>query len=323
MTMATTTAARSSAAPGIERILPLLRCPESGAPLRLAGDRLATLAGDRDYALSASGIPLFAARFCSREARQQEAHYQAIASAYVENLAYPHTEEYTASLDRALLDAVGAAKLGTVAEICCGRGEAFLLLPGRIDQGVGVDISVPMLEAAQRRNPTANLAFVQGDATRLPLASAAFDTVFMLGGIHHVGDRRALFAEVARILKAGGWFYFREPVSDFAPWRWLRAVIYRPSPSLDRATERPLLWRETVPLLEQAGLPCRVWRAHGILGFCLFMSSDVLVFSRLFRFLPGVCALTRGAARLDEALLAPPGLGGAGLRVVGAAQKEA
>ncbi|HWG78732.1 MAG TPA: class I SAM-dependent methyltransferase [Stellaceae bacterium] len=319
--MATTAATRSRAAPGIERILPLLRCPETGAPLRLAGDRLVTRAGDRDYALSASGIPLFAARLCSPDARQQEAHYAAIAAAYVENLAYPHTLEYTQSLDRALLDAVAAGPLGTVAELCCGRGEAFILLPGRIADGVGVDISVPMLEAAQRRHAAANLAFVQGDATRLPLASAAFDTVFMLGGIHHVGQRRALFAEIARILKPGGWFYFREPVSDFAPWRWLRAVIYRLSPSLDHMTERPLLWRETVPLLEAAGLRCQHWRTHGFLGFCLFMNSDVLVFNRLFRFLPGIRAVTRLAARVDEALLSLPFLRRAGLQVVGAAQK--
>jgi len=316
-------AAAKSLPPGrdLAAILPLLRCPETGAPLVSHGDRLSTRSGERSYAISPSGIPLFAERFCSADARAQQAHYEAIAQVYVENLAYPHTQEYTAYLDRALLSALGAQPLGVTAEICCGRAEAFQLLHARIERGIGVDISVAMLEAAQRDCPAPQLSFVQGDATRLPLASGAFDSVFMLGGIHHVNDRRQLFAEVARILKPGGWFYFREPVSDFVLWRALRAVIYRLSPTLDHETERPLLWRETVPVLEAAGLACARWTTHGFLGFCLFMNSDVLVFNRLFRFLPGIRALTRLAARADAAVLSLPFLRRAGLQVVGAARK--
>ncbi len=304
-------------------ILTLLRCPETGVSLVQENGRLKTRARDRDYEISPSGIPLFAEQFCSEDARQQQAHYETIARIYVENLAYPHTQEYTAYLDRALFDALTTADLGVAAEICCGRAEAFQLLQGRIRRGIGVDISVSMLEAAQRDHSAPQLAFVQGDATALPLAGSSFDTVFMLGGIHHVNDRAALFAEIARILKPGGWFYFREPVSDFVLWRGLRAVIYRLSPTLDHKTERPLLWRETVPVLAKAGLTCERWTTHGFLGFCLFMNSDVLVFNRLLRFLPGIRSLTRLAADADAALLRLPFLRRAGLQVVGAAQKPA
>ena len=314
-------APRAVASSTIDDFLPLLRCPVTGETLIRKGDRLATPSGQPIYAMGPSGIPLFAERFCSAEARVQEKHYEAIAKAYVENLAYPHTEEYTAYLDRALLDAMRPGSLGTTAEICCGRGEAFALVGDRVSRGIGIDVSVSMLETALRGHAGRPLFFVQGDATRLPLASGAFDTVFMLGGIHHVNDRRKLFAEIARILKPGGWFYFREPVSDFWPWRALRAVIYRLSPTLDHETERPLLWRETVPVLRSSGLVCQHWRTHGFLGFCLFMNSDVLVFNRFFRFLPGIRSATRLAARIDEAILSLPLLRGAGLQVVGAAQK--
>ena len=306
----------------LAKVLHLLRCPETGASLVQRGDRLTTPSGDRAYALTSGGIPLFAERFCSEDARIQQAHYEAIAAAYVANLAYPHTEEYMLSLDRALFAALGERRLGTAAEICCGRAEAFQLMRDRIEHGVGVDISVAMLDAARRSHGAAHLSFVQGDATALPLATAAFDTVFMLGGIHHVRDRRALFAEIARILKPGGWFYFREPVSDFAPWRWLRAVIYRVSPMLNHETERPLLYDETAPVLAASGLSLRHWTTHGFLGFCLFMNSDVLVFNRLFRFVPGIRALARMAARFDARCLSLPFLRGAGLQVVGAARKE-
>jgi SAM-dependent methyltransferase len=307
---------------GLGEILPLLRCPETGARLLQQGNRLTTPSGDRAYALSDSGIPLFAERFCSDDARIQQAHYETIAAAYVENLAYPHTQEYMAFLDRALFAAIGGEQLGTVAELCCGRAEAFHLLQGRTQRGIGVDISVSMLEAAMRDNRADHLFFVQGDATRLPLASAAFDTVFMLGGVHHVSNRGALFAEVARILKPGGWFYFREPVSDFAPWRWVRAIVYRLSPMLNHQTERPLLYRETVPVLSANGLSLHHWKTHGFFGFCLFMNSDVLVFNRLFRFIPGIRAIARAAPRIDAACLSLPSLRRAGLQVVGAARKE-
>lgn len=302
-------------------LVALLRCPISRKPLAQSGDGLVTADGARRYPLAANGVPLFVDEFSSAEARVQQAHYDAVAAAYVANLSYPHTEEYLAYLDRGLLAAIGGEGLGTVAEICCGRGETFALLGGRIERGIGVDVSLSMLDEAVRLHAGDRIAFVQGDATALPLAAAAFDTVVMLGGVHHVNDRRALFAEIQRILKPGGRFFFREPVSDFLLWRGLRAVVYQLSPSLDHGTERPLLYRETVPVLSEVGLDCRLWRTYGFLGFCLFMNSDVLVFNRLFRFLPGVRALTRFAAWFDDWTLRLPGMSRAGLQVVGVAVK--
>jgi hypothetical protein len=51
------------------------------------------------------------------------------------------------------------------------------------------------------------------------------------------------------------------------------------------------------------------------------MNSDVLVFNRLLRFLPGIREITRWAARVDGWTLKLPGLAGAGLQVVGVAEK--
>jgi ubiquinone/menaquinone biosynthesis C-methylase UbiE len=277
--------------------------------------------GRHRYPITESGIPLFAEGAFSDDARRQEAHYDAVADAYLKNLTYPHTQEYMGFLDRVFLEQVAPGGLGTVAEICCGRGEAFELVKDRIARGVGVDVSTAMLEVARREHPEPRLTFVQGDATHLPLASGAFDSVFILGGIHHVNDRRALFGEVARILKPNGTLYFREPVSDFFLWRWLRAAIYRLSPGLDHETERPLLLRETVPVLEQAGLRTTLWKTHGFLGFCLFMNSDILFVNRLFRFVPGIRGITRASTVIDEWTTALPGLSGAGLQVVGVARK--
>lgn len=312
------TAAALNLTPDLVR---LLRCPRSGSPLRLEQGALVAERGGARYAVTPSGIPLLDEHPVSRDASRQQQHYDRVSAHYVANLSYPHTREYMAYLDRVLLERVETQALGTVAEICCGSGEAFELLGPRVLRGVGVDISVSMLESALRRHRRPGLGFVQGDATRLPLADAAFDSAFMLGGVHHVGDRRALFAEIRRILKPGGLFYFREPVSDLPLWRALRWIVYRVSPALDHETERPLLYRETAPLLDAAGLALRTWHTCGFAGFCLFMNSDVLVVSRLLRFLPGIRAVTRAAAKLDERILRLPGMRHAGLQVVGVAQR--
>lgn len=302
-------------------MLDYLRCPVSHEPLLREGDMLITTSGRHRYPITSSGIPLFATQIISAEARRQQQHYDKVAAAYLENLSYPHTEEYLRYLDDALLAVVGEHPLGDTAEICCGRGEAMRLIGQRIRHGIGVDVSLAMLEAAQQALRRPELLFVQGDATVLPLQSDRFDHVFMLGGIHHVNDRRALFNEVFRVLKPGGRFIYREPVSDFFLWRWLRAVIYRISPALDHETERPLLHADTVPVLEQVGFHSRIWRTCGFLGGALLLNSDVLVFNKAFRFLPGIRALTRAMAKVDDWMVQLPFLRHAGLQVIGLAEK--
>lgn len=302
-------------------ILRFLRCPVSGEKLLIEGDALVTESGSHRYRIDENGIPRFAEQLCSTDARAQEQHYDFVSTAYIENLGYPHTREYLDYLDGVLADVVETEQIGTAAEICCGAGEAFQLYQNKIACGIGVDISTRMLAAARRKFTGTRLHFVQGDATMLPLASGEFDTVFMLGGIHHVNDRHKLFSEIHRVLKPGGRFIWREPVNDYWLWRLLRAIIYRASPMLDHATERPLQHRETIPILQSAGLAPETWRTVGFLGFCLFMNSDVLYFNRLFRFLPGIRAITRAFITLDDITCRLPGLRRSGLIVVGSARK--
>lgn len=298
-----------------------LRCPVTGLPLRRGDARLVTDGGDRVYETTPSGIPLFAEAASSPEGRAQARHYDGVAKGYLANLRYPHTEEYTAFLDGLLLDRLPPGSLGDVAEICCGGGEGLRLLRGRFESAIGVDVSLVMLEGARRSLPDSHVAFVQADATMLPLRDEVVDHVLILGGVHHVLRSAELFGEVRRILRPGGRLLFREPLDDFPLWRGLRALVYRLSPALDAKTERPLRRRETVPALEEAGLVLEDWRACAFLGFCALMNSDVLVANRLLRFVPGIRAVAAAAAVADDRLLRLPGLRRAGLQVVAAARK--
>jgi SAM-dependent methyltransferase len=304
------------------KVFNILRCPISGQSLKEKGFKLISENGDFEYNVTTSGIPLFAESFCSNDVERQRDHYNKIADNYIKNLGYPHTEEYLRYLDRVFIENLEMNDLSKVAELCCGHGELLTLISKDIDSGIGVDISESMLEFAKlKHRQNKEFLFVQADATRLPFESNSFSSVFMFGGIHHVPNRLELFQEVFRILQPGGRFYFREPVSDFFLWRWIRAFIYSISPALDAQTERPLQWRETVPVLNAVGFRLKTWSTYGFLGFCFFMNSDVLVFNRLFRFIPGIRSITRFATYIDDLTLKIPGLGAAGLQVVGVAEK--
>lgn len=256
----------------------------------------------------------------------QQAHYDRIADVFVRNLGEPHTEAYSALFDRLLLEAIPDGPLGYIGEICCGRGDALRLLgslPGHdVTGGIGIDISGAMLDAARLHLADDRFVFVQGDATELPLDDEVFDHVFVLGGIHHVNDRARMFAEIHRVLKPGGCFFWREPLNDLFLWRWLRAIIYRLSPTLDADSEHPLRTAQTRRQLAEAGLDVVHWRTCGAIGYCLFMNSDVLVVNRLLRHVPGIRRIARAGVALDERLLRLPWLRHAGLQVVGAARKQ-
>ena len=107
------------------------------------------------------------------------------------------------------------------------------------------------------------------------------------------------------------------------PWLLLRKIIYRLSPALDHETERPLRYHETEPYLTEAALHLTSWRTHGFFGFCLLMNSDVLVFNRLFRFIPGIRGITRAFARFDDWITSRRNWTRRGLQVVGVAEKPA
>ena len=256
----------------------------------------------------------------------QQAHYDRIADVFVRNLGEPQTEAYSALFDRLLLEAIPDGPLGYIGEICCGRGDALRLLgnlPGHdVTGGIGIDISSAMLDAARLHLPDERFVFVQGDATDLPVDDKVFDHVFVLGGIHHVNDRARMFAEIHRVLKPGGCFFWREPLNDFFLWRWLRAIIYRLSPTLDADSEHPLHTAPTRRQLAEAGLDVVHWRTCGAIAYCLFMNSDVLVANRLLRHVPGIRRIARAGVALDERLLRLPWLRHAGLQVVGAARKQ-
>ena len=92
---------------------------------------------------------------------------------------------------------------GRLLEVGVGTGVIAFALQARGRDVVGVDLSVPMLARARDR---LGARVVQGDAQRLPFASASVDAAYCCWVLHLVADVGAVLAEVARVLRPGGRF---------------------------------------------------------------------------------------------------------------------
>ena len=303
----------------VTSLMHVLCCPKTKKALELHDGYLKSQNGNYPIV---NNIPLFETQEIDTNAQIQQQHYTKVADAYARNLQYPHTKAYMSYLDDVFREMVLTEPLGLVAELCCGTGETFKILP-EIQNGVGIDIAPTMLSKAIQGTNNKNIIFLQANALKLPFVDESFDTVSMLGGIHHIPDRNALFKEVARILKPGGRFIFREPLNDFWLWRALRFLIYKASPFLDDKTERPLKTIETIPLLQQCGLQKISWQPAGFFGFCLFMNSDILIFNRVFQYIPCISAFVKKVALLDRVLLKFHLVRNAGLQIIGVFEKKA
>ena len=74
---------------------------------------------------------------------------------------------------------------------------------------VSLDLSPPMLKLGrQQASWFSRASFVRGDANRLPFANASFDMVVANQLLPWMPEPQSVFAEVARVLAAGGVFAF-------------------------------------------------------------------------------------------------------------------
>jgi ubiquinone/menaquinone biosynthesis C-methylase UbiE len=92
-----------------------------------------------------------------------------------------------------------------VLDVACGTGiVARMAAPhtGATGVVVGLDLHGGMLAVARGQAPTG--VWVQGSATALPCATAAFDVVICQQGVQFFPDRLAALQEMARVLRPGG-----------------------------------------------------------------------------------------------------------------------
>lgn len=103
----------------------------------------------------------------------------------------------------------------TVLEMGCGRGAGAKLI-FRTFQPAGLhvqDLDIKMIVKAKQYLGGVELKKISlsvGDAVGLPFQANSLDAIFGFGFLHHVPDWRSALAEISRVLKTGGLYYFEE-----------------------------------------------------------------------------------------------------------------
>jgi SAM-dependent methyltransferase len=86
-----------------------------------------------------------------------------------------------------------------------GTGALAFALSPHVREVVAVDREPELLaQARARAGPFPNVAFVEGDATRLELESSSFDLAGCARTLHHVRRPELVVAELARLTRPGG-----------------------------------------------------------------------------------------------------------------------
>ena len=144
----------------------------------------------------------------------------------------------------------------TVLDLGSGAGfDAFLARErvGESGRVIGVDMTDDMLELA-RKNAAArgvtNVEFRKGFIEKLPVAGNSIDLVISNCVINLSPDKPAVFAEIARVLKPGGQFWF----SDIVLLRPLPPAIADSVGAYVGCVAGASLLSEYIALLADAGL---------------------------------------------------------------------
>jgi SAM-dependent methyltransferase len=125
--------------------------------------------------------------------------------------------------NRGLLDDFASLRAsGRLLDVGCAGGGLIQCANERGWQAQGVELSADAAAHARSRG----LEVFHGDLLQAHLPSGHFDLVYMGDVLEHVPDCHAVVAEVARVLKPGGWFYLRGPVTTNSIARALALGLY-------------------------------------------------------------------------------------------------
>jgi SAM-dependent methyltransferase len=219
----------------------------------------------------------------------------------------------TALENRFILGKMGPLRGKRILDVGAGLGESSTYFALQGAQVMMIDISPKMLERAQEvgRRFGVNLEARIAEGEKLPVDSGAFDFLYIANTIHHVSGRAALFEEMRRVLKPGGWFFSVDPVA-YNP----AINVYRKMATGVRTKDETPLRRGDVALARRyfENVECRMfWIAALALFFKYYLVDRVhpnadRYWKRILRETPETLAWWRPLLALDTILTRIPGL---------------
>jgi SAM-dependent methyltransferase len=102
-------------------------------------------------------------------------------------------------------------------DVACGPGVVSRALAARVGTVTGVDLTPAMVEEAERvalEEGIANVSFLLGNATALDLTDGSFDGAITRFSLHHIPVPSRVLAEMARLVRPGGWIVVGDQVTD-------------------------------------------------------------------------------------------------------------
>jgi SAM-dependent methyltransferase len=146
----------------------------------------------------------------------QKIHYERIGTAYASHYGDDCSRQYRERFIHQPMFAGLDLRGLNVLEAMCGNGQTTEFLLSQGAKVTGLDISLTEIDSFKQRWP--NCEAKCGSILDSGFASASFDCVTIVGGLHHMHPHLGeAVSEIHRILKAGGSFCFAEPYQGSLP----------------------------------------------------------------------------------------------------------
>ena len=187
---------------------------------------------------------LFVAIHLRTRAPKDALHFDAIADAY--DVQIPEERrlallERKTSMMHDVLTRAGAGRRGL--DVGCGQG-TYVAKMREIGYDVsGIDASAGQVRIAGRHAGETDLIQV-GSVLNIPAGDAAYDFLFVINVLHHLGsveEQRRAFAELLRVLKPGGLLFVHEINTRNILFRFYMSYVFPSLNLIDEGVERWLL----------------------------------------------------------------------------------
>ena len=142
-----------------------------------------------------------------------------------------------------------------VLEIGCGRGAGSYLIKETFDPAYvhAMDLDIRMIRKAHdylSPEKRTGISFFVGDVVDLPYQDSTMDAVFGFGVLHHIPDWQEALAEIVRVLKVGGTYFFEELYPTLYQNLITRHILLHPTENRFRSKDLKEALKETGLALE-------------------------------------------------------------------------